>query len=579
MKGVIIINHNNKASRFDTEIELKPNLKKYANLFEKTRSGQPIWRIAIYLRLSKEDKDSMSIENQLKRNSRFLKSEMDNYVIHDIYIDDGRSGTDFDRKEYIRMENDIDYKFVNCIIFRDLTRYARNTADGIKKLEDFVFKTKVRFISIGYPFVDTYKNPKAISSKEVQDALAAAEDHARLTSQKVRETQEIYREEGKSTGGFPPYGFLINPDGGPWIIDPVASKILLMMAKLSNSGVSDRKITKRLNEMGIPNPTAHKKSLGLNYHHPKSRNNSGLWSETTVSRLLNDKNAIGYSVQGKTSSFDHIRHKQTPNPKEDYVEVQNAHPKIYDVDIYEGIQRNRKTRTRISKNGEIHPLATLLCCGQCNRGMNKNNRGDYKYFICRTRKNYGEKYCSAKNTIGYDKLMDIVLKSLQMQISMVADMKSLVNAINNHTNTRKESPRIEKLIELSKTEIAREEEYLDTCYYDWKKKTISEDQYKRIMQKQENKLNILRQNISYYYEQKLKIEQGITETDKYFEAFLKYKNIEVLDREIALALIEKVIVHPDKQIEIQFRYNDIYLMILDYINANKIDNNLLKKKK
>ena len=131
-EGVIIINHND--SELNGKDNLKPNLKQYSHLFEKISSGQATWWIAIYIRLSKEDKESMSIENQIKRAARHIDKELEDYIIYDIYIDDGQTGTDFDRHDYIRMENDIDNKFVNCLIFKDLTRYARNTADGLKGL-------------------------------------------------------------------------------------------------------------------------------------------------------------------------------------------------------------------------------------------------------------------------------------------------------------------------------------------------------------------------------------------------------------------------------------------------------------
>jgi len=242
-------NHNN----------LKPNLRAYAHLFDKLSSGNPRWLVGVYVRLSKDDKKSvsLSIVNQIKMIARSLRM-FDDFRVVDIYIDDGKTGTDFDRSDYVRLEEDIFSRAVNCMIVKDLNRYARNIADGIKALDDFVLKHKIRFISLGIPEIDTFKDPTAISSSEVYAALSAAEDYARTTSKKVRAIKAIKREDGEKCGGHPPYGYLPNPDGEHWLYDPVAGENIKQMFTWSASGTSDIAIAKKLNSLGIPNPTAYK---------------------------------------------------------------------------------------------------------------------------------------------------------------------------------------------------------------------------------------------------------------------------------------------------------------------------------
>lgn len=238
------------------------------------------WKIGIYVRLSKEDgkEVSQSIVYQIKRIARYLRN-FEDFIVFDIYIDDGKTGTDFDRKDYKRMQNDVISGNVNCIIIKDLTRYARNIADGIKELDTFVLTHKIRFISLDRPKIDTLQDPTAISSPEVYDALQSAEKFASDTSKKVRETKEINREEGKKNGGFPVYGFLTNKDIDYWYIDEYASKIVYQMFVWSSKDMSDGKIAKELNSMGILNPAAYKrKKLGLKYYNPNVENNKGLWA-------------------------------------------------------------------------------------------------------------------------------------------------------------------------------------------------------------------------------------------------------------------------------------------------------------
>ena len=536
---------------------LKPNLNLYKHLFEKLESGKPIWKIALYIRLSKEDGNSVSLSvvNQIKRIARDLR-KLDDFVIYDIYIDDGKTGTDFDRSDYIRLEGDIANKVVNCMMVKDLTRYARNIADGIKALDDFVLKHKLRFISVGIPEVDTFKNPTAISSSEVYQALNSAEDFARTTSQKVRDIKEIKREAGEKNGGFPPYGYLPNPDGEHWLYDPVAGQIKKDMYMWSASGMSDREITKKLNSLGIPNPTKYKQEvLKLKYQHPKSKNNSGLWSPSSVKYILEDKNNIGSAVQGKSSSFDYKRHKQVLKSKDEYVIVPNVHERTVSDELFQTVEQIRGQRSRVSKNtGKVHIFANLVYCSNCNRGMKKTGSKGHQYLVCRTYRDAGKEFCTTKRSINFKTLEEIVLKIIQKQISLVEGLKLKVEKINKTPMTNKKSKRIEQLLENSKRAFVKEEKLLDASYYDWKNGDISREQYQRVRAESESKLEQLRTVLRTLAAEQEAISKGINENNSYFEIFLKYKNVKGLDRLLLIELIEKIYINEDKTVEVDFNF-------------------------
>jgi len=564
-------NHNN----------LKPNLAQYAHLFDKLSSGKPIWKIGIYVRLSKEDGKSVSLSviNQIKLSARFLR-DMDDYEIVDIYIDDGKTGTDFDRSDFVRLEQDIVSKEVNCMTVKDLTRYARNVADGIKALDDFVLKHKIRFISLGIPEVDTLKDPTAISSSEVYNALSSAEDYARTTSKKVRDIKAIKREDGEKNGGFPPYGYLPNPDGQHWLYDPVAGEIKKQMYMWSAEGMSDREIAKKLNSMGIPNPTAYKHSIGLNYQSLHSANNSGLWWPATVKRILEDKNNIGCSVQGKSSSFDHKRHKQIRKPKEEYVIVPNCHEKTVSDELFEQVEQVRAKRSRVTKaTGKVHIFANLVYCSSCRKGMKKTNAKNHNYLVCRTYNDAGKEFCTSKRSINFKTLEDVVLKSIQMQISLVANMQSIVDEINKLPVINKHSSRVQQLLESSQQALSREENILDSSYYDWKNGDISREQYQRIRTESENKLLQLRATLKMHMDEQQRMATGIEANNTYFEKFLLYRNIEALDRLILIDLISRIEIHEDKSVHIEFKFNNQLLLIKDFIEQNESALKLTLKKK
>lgn len=563
---------------------MKHNLNEYKDYFSIISEGNPKWIVGIYVRLSKEDGNSvsLSIKNQMKVIAKFIRNCLEDFEIYDIYVDDGLTGTDFDRKDYERLNNDVESKLINCIIVKDLTRYSRNLADGIKGLDTFVLQHHIRFISLGIPEVDTLHNPTAISSAEVYQALQSAEDYARVTSIKVRDIKTLKREAGEKNGGFPPYGYLPNPDGEHWLYDPVAGSIKKQMFKWNHEGMGDLAIARKLNEMKIPNPTAYKKSLGLKYYNPHANDNSGLWWPETVSRILTDQNNIGCSVQGKSSSFDHKRHKQIPKPKDEYVVVPGCHEKTIDDEFFWDVQEKRKLRTRVSKKtGEIHLFANLVYCPHCDRTLKKTSSKNHAYLTCTTYKLLPEEVEKHKISIPYEDLENIVLKTVQSQVQFVIDMQFIVEKINSKQEVNNHSERLEMMIKGANEEYKKTEHIIDASYYDWKENIISKEQYQRISKEMSKKLNQLKSTIRTAIEEQQKMKQGIKKSNDYFETFLKYKNITQLDRTMLVELIDKIYINDDKSVEVHFKFNNQYLLILDYIKENneQIEKNkiLLKK--
>jgi len=549
---------------------MNPNLRAYEHLFDRLSSGKPTWLIGIYVRLSKEDKNSvsLSIVNQIKMIARSLRNFEDFRVV-DIYIDDGKTGTDFDRSDYLRLEEDIFNKEVNCMIVKDLNRYARNIADGIKALDDFVLKHKLRFISLGIPEIDTYKNPTAISSAEVYAALNAAEDFARTTSIKVRAIKALKREEGEKNGGFPPYGYLPNPDDEHWLYDPVAGEVIKQIFMWSASGMSDRGIAEKLNSLGVLNPTAYKKSIGVKFGHPRAETNSGLWWPATVKRILEDKTHLGCSVQGKSSSFDHKRHKQIPNSKEDYVVVAGCHEQAVPDDLFNAVAQVRGTRSRVCKQtNEVHLFASLAYCANCKLAMKKTGAKGFGYLVCKTYQYAGEDYCSRKRSIRYDVLEDIVLRVIQSQISLVADLQAIVGEINERPEVNRQSLRLNQLLENCQRDFEKETRVLDASYYDWKNGDISKEQYYRIREEAEKKLQQMRATLLALAAEQAKAAQGVKANNEYFDRFLKYQNVEALDRFMLVELIERIYIDQDKSVKVEFNFSDQYLRIMDFVQEN-----------
>lgn len=182
----------------------------------KTNATRPQkWMAALYIRLSKEDgnDESLSVNNQRELLLQYI-SRLDDggeYKVHDIYIDDGLTGTDYDRMEFKRMLSDIQNKKVNLVIVKDLSRPFRNYADQGYFLEDYFPRFNIRFISLGLPPLDSYRNPDMMNSIAVPIQGIINDNHCRETSLKVRQVFDMKRSKGQFIGAFAPYGYLKDP--------------------------------------------------------------------------------------------------------------------------------------------------------------------------------------------------------------------------------------------------------------------------------------------------------------------------------------------------------------------------------
>lgn len=554
---------------------LRPNLQKYLHLFDTIANGEPIWKIALYVRLSRHDTKKTSIINQIRLQVEHLK-ELTNFVVVDIYIDESRTGTDFKRNDYLRFMDDVEDDIVNCMLVKHLARFARNTAQGLAALESFVFKYNLRFIALEYPKVDTYHNPKAITSAEVANAFNQAEDFARTTSLAVKKVFHLKQINGESTGGFAPYGLLDDPDGFRYLYDPVAGAVKQQIFDWSDEGYSDNAIAKMLTNKGVPNPTDYKtKVLGLNYHHPVGENNTGAWWPQTVSRILQDRTNIGDSVRGKTETFSHIHHKSMPKNKDEYKIKENVNPRTVSDEQFDRIQENKKARSRVTKTGEPHKFARIVCCANCKLGMDKNSSTNKKTgkvthsLRCRAKHQLGETVCNQSVSINFDKLEHQVTEAIKMQLRLVVDARAIVERINEQPTINTQSERIEIMLKNTRDSMSKANRMIDDFYFDWKSGKITEDQFIRLNEKSQEEKRYLELTLAHLIRKQDELKKGINKNNEYFELFLKYKEFETLDRAMIQELIHKIYVNQDKTIDIEFTYQDQFELIYDFIQANQ----------
>ena len=200
--------------------------------------------------------------------------------------------------------------------------------------------------------------------------------------------------------------------------------------------------------------------------------------------------------------------------------------------------------------------------------MKKTDAKGLIYLVCKTYKYLGEEYCNRKRSIRFDALEDIVLAVIQAQISLVADLQALVAEINERPEINRQSLRINQLLENCQREFEKETQLLDSSYRDWKNDDISREQYQRIREEAEKRLDQMRATLQALGAEQLRAVKGVEANNEYFERFLKYQNIEALDRLMLVELIHRIYINEDKSVKVEFNFEDQYLRIMDFVQQN-----------
>lgn len=550
---------------------------KYQELLERLPQVAKPWKAALYIRLSREDGDkveSNSITSQREILKEYLKLHP-NIELHDFYIDDGWSGTNFDRPGFIRMMEDIYSGDVNCVIVKDLSRFGRNYTDAGNYLDNIFVRLQIRFIALNNG-IDTATNNMNAATRcitvGVQNVIN--ESLAATTSVNVRGTLNVNREQGKFIGSFASYGYMKDPnDHHKLIIDPETAPVVRMIFEKFIDGCSIIGIAKDLNEMGIPNPTAYKKLKGFNYKHPAGKKLDGLWPDSSVRRILRNEMYVGNMVQGKNTTISYKIKQCRAIPKEDWIIVEGTHEAIVDRETFDKAQSlfNQFIRKAPQKS-EVDLFSGFVRCADCLRAMNKKTNshpyGTYHYYRCGTSRKMKKSSCT-NHTIRIDKMELAVLASIQGMIDSAVEMDKLIKRINSSPVKKKESSHICSAIDTHTAELEKLKGMIIDLYPDWKSGIISKEEYFTLKEQLTEKTTSLEKALENLKRTNEEFKNGITEDNDFISHFKKYGKIDTLTRAMVVELIDKIYVHEGGRITISFKFTDAYEKALEYIELNK----------
>lgn len=552
---------------------LRPN---NVQVKKRKQSGKnKIWQAALYLRLSREDGDkeeSDSVVNQKELLTQFISLEPD-VAVYDVYVDDGWSGTNFDRPDFIRMMADIKAGKVNCVIVKDLSRFGRNYIDVGQYIEKIFPLLDIRFISVT-DNLDSVKSPHTMNTIMVPFKNLINDEYCRDISNKVRSSLDMKRKQGKHIGSFACYGYQKDPeDHNHLVIDEEAAEVVRNIYRWYISGMSILSISQKLNAMGVPNPSSYKKMQGLKYKNRYENIGMGKWPDSSVRRILSNQMYIGNLVQGTLKIKSYKVQVAQRQDKEDWIIVENTHEPIISKEDFETVQDLLLRNTRKApERTTVHLFSGYVTCGDCGRSMarkeNHHAYGDYTYYVCKTHTKIDKTACS-RHTTRADKLENIVLSSIQTQVALAVDMDDAIRSISTNANASKESLRLEKLLEKAKDEVKEVESMTLDLYPDWKSGVISKEEYLELKKRFEDQKKNSMKKIRDLQDKIDDIERGQSENNQFIDNFIAYKNIDKLTREVVVALIEMIYIYENNKIKIVFKYQNPFKEAMEYIENNK----------
>ena len=532
------------------------------------------WLVGIYTRRSfddNEEKESNTITNQKEMINNFVSKE-NNMTIVDYYVDDGYTGTDFDRPGFQEMMKDISDGRINTIIVKDLSRLGRNSLEVGKYIEDIFPIYNIRIIAIN-DNVDSFKRPESINDLMVPIKNLINESYARDISKKVSSAYYTMASSGKFVAGTSPYGYTFDEnDKHHLVVDPNEVETVRLIFKMALKGDGRVKITKYLNDHNIlcrkEIQRRRKYKLSLD---PLEETIKYKWSTSTIGRMLTSEIYIGNLTQLKTKRESFKNHKVINVDKEDWIRFEKAHEPIITKADFDKIQGLIKVNAkRLSNTGErtYSIYNGVLKCADCGRAMYKqeDNRGNRQLsnYFCNTYLYISKTSCSS-HKIKTEDLNDIVLESIQMQVKLVIELDRSLKRLyfkNNKETVESEYKNNTRIAELKINNLKNKKIQL---YEEWKFNNIDKDEFMNQSKLIEEDIKLVEEKlelITKTYRDNIKM---IKRNDYWINHYRRNKKIKKLSREVIKELIDVIYITADGNVDIHFKYNNEYKELVTYL--------------
>lgn len=540
------------------------------------------FNVGIYIRLSQEDKDkkyesdSESVSNQKELLRSYVKNN--NFNLCGEYVDDGYSGTNFDRPGFQKMLEDIKQKKINCVVVKDLSRFGRDHVMTGYYIETFFPENNIRFISI----LESYDSFKNQASNDSSTFIIACNDYySKQNSIKIRNVLNDKRKNGKFIGSQPCYGYMRDPlDKGHLIPNSETAPIVKKIFQWRVDGIGPTEIATRLNDMNVPTPAGYKKT---NYSSRLIDRDS--WNISTVKKILSNRIYTGDMVQHTQTKVNYKSKKKITLDESLWVIVEDTHEPLVDKETFKYVNSLGKRKTRNYNLKTERPKRIFegkIFCKECGNRLSVYYRKklDYWSINCNRYSRDPKRGRCSSHFYPYDYLEKQILEQFNNSVSKFIkelDVEELNKEVQK--NVHKETEDIDKKI----NDLFKEKEQimnkLSTLYSDRCNDIISAELYKELSIESEIKLKKINNMIEEEKTKKQNIKNKVNILPDYTKKIKKLLDLNKPKKELIDTLIDKIVIDEKRNINIIFKYNVIPELNFKYENRNLVRNPYGKKGK
>ena len=510
--------------------------------------NNPIGITALYCRLSRDDGadgDSNSISNQKRMLSKYAKEHgFDNTRF---YVDDGYTGTNFNRPGFLKMLEDMDAGYVSTLIIKDMSRLGRDYLQSGYYTESYFPDRNIRFIAINDGVDSINGDNEFIPFRNIMNEM-----YARDISRKVRSAHRIRGNMGEPLGQ-PPYGYMKSPENKKkWIIDPPAAAVVRKIFRLFLEGKGIDTIARMMQEDGHLNCTAYWQSKGIGRGGKKVQPNPYKWKCSTISGILQQQEYCGDIINFKTTSRSFKNRRRIDNAPEDRVIFKDVHEPIISREDFEIVQKlagNVKRRPPKPENGDKNIFCDLLYCADCGKKLwyhTNTNNSNIHYFSC---SNYVKDYrgtCPTRHYIRVEGVEQVVLRELaRLAAYLEEDEQSFVELLAK--KSEKDAQMERKLLQNElQSSIARNEavaRLFEKLYEDNATGKVTDDWFMQLSHKYEMERVALKERINEIQIKLHDMDHHKQGYERFVSIIRKLLDMEVLTFPILRELIDRIEVY------------------------------------
>lgn len=516
-----------------------------------------LYNAGIYIRLSQEDKDkdkkyeseSQSVTNQRQILMNYVQSCGFNYI--DEYVDDGYSGTNFDRPSFKRMIKDIESKKINLVIVKDLSRLGRDHVNTGYYMERYFPENKVRFISL----MEGYDSGRNQASNDSSTFIVACNDYySKQNSNKIRDVLHSKKTNGKFIGSLPAYGYMRDPeDKGHLIPNPETAPVVRNIFKWYASGIGLSDIVTKLNDMEIPTPSKYK-----NTKLSSRCMNQDLWSISSVRKILKNRMYTGDMVQNVQTKVSYKSQKKITLDKSLWIIVENTHEALVDKETFESIQNTSNEIPAVKTQREKRLFENLIYCKECGNYLTVAYRKNHDYWSVNCnkyardpRRRLCEPHFFPYNYLE-EQLLTRVTKTLSTYIDGL-DIESVNNKLKASINRSKQDEMSE--LDKAKKELAALSKRLtdnDNRLYNGE---LMPESFKILSEPIMKDIETLKKRIIKLENSQLNEKTKVKKVPDYSDKIKEFLKMDPPSRELMFAVIDRIEIDQYRNVEIKYKFN------------------------